>query len=142
MKHAKLSGALHDESYLSYADTNNPLTWGNMSQKLKVVRPSKLWFSFCAVSALASAIFFTGNFFVWGGDIPAPKHFFGALMGNLIGLLFLIRFEFVDYRRRCSGTYDGWKFEARVGARLVTFLGMIFAFAHTYYFIQEWSRNW
>ena len=101
MKHAKLSGALHDESYqsyLSYADTNNPLTWGNMSQKLKVVRPSKLWFSFCAVSALASAIFFTGNFFVWGGDIPAPKHFFGALMGNLIGLLFLIRFEFVDYQ--------------------------------------------
>tara|TARA_B100000287_G_C20348071_1_gene668605 strand:- start:37 stop:393 length:357 start_codon:yes stop_codon:yes gene_type:complete len=118
------------------------MTVGDMSQKLKTVRPSKLWFSFCVVSALTSAIFFAGNIFVWGGDIPAPKHFFGALMGNIVGLLFLIRFEFIDYGRRNSGTYADWKPKARIRARWVTLLGWLLGFIHTFYFVQEWSRNW
>jgi len=35
MKHAKLSGASHYESYLSYADTSNTFTVGEHVSKVK-----------------------------------------------------------------------------------------------------------
>jgi len=113
-----------------------------MNRRLVAVRPSKIWFLPCCITVFLAALFFIENLFVWDGGLPADKHFFGAVMGNVVGLLFLIRFEFVDYGRRNSGTYVDWKPKARIRARWVTLLGWLLGFVHTFYFVQEWSRNW
>ena len=107
-----------------------------------IIRPSKAWFAPCCMSVLLSALFFLGNLFTWDGPFPAASNFYGAIFGNFIGLLCLIRFEFVDYGRRSSGTYDDWRWQARLVARYVTLVGWSLGVIHTIYFVTEWSRYW